>query len=80
MRALLIAAGFVFQAIAFADALGAGDACTGGPRDVAGLCKSVADCSGDWTFGTLESPLCADAGDSYQDPATLVCCHEEDSK
>ncbi len=40
-----------------------------------GECKPIKDCtSNEWTYGTLEEPLCDVSGSDYTDKETKVCC------
>ena len=44
-------------------------------RGMQGECKSITDCvTNEWTYGTMESPLCDLPGSDYKEPSTKVCC------
>ena len=44
-------------------------------RDRDGECKAIKDCvTNEWTYGTLDEPLCDVAGSDYRDNSTKVCC------
>lgn len=44
-------------------------------RDRDGECKAIKDCvTNEWTYGTLNEPLCDVVGSDYKDMSTKVCC------
>lgn len=44
-------------------------------RGVQGTCKSIKDCeTNEWTYGTMETPLCDVPGSDYKNVGTKVCC------
>ena len=43
-----------------------------------GECMPIRDCvTNEWTYGTLEEPLCDVPGSDYRDDNTKVCCFAE---
>ena len=44
-------------------------------RGVQGECKPIKNCeTNEWTYGTMEAPLCDVPGADYKNTDTKVCC------
>ena len=56
-------------------ALEAGDVCEDTHSVGNGICKAIKDCAtNEWTYGTMENPICDVKGSDYRNQDTKVCC------
>tara|TARA_B110000211_G_C13650003_1_gene365493 strand:- start:192 stop:545 length:354 start_codon:yes stop_codon:yes gene_type:complete len=76
-RSLIVTTAF----FATTNAFGVGPECDSQKEHIKGNCIKISDCTtNEWTFGSLDSPVCDEPGADYKVPDTKVCCFDKPKK